>query len=210
MEEKPLILVGGGGHCKSVIEAVESTGRKIKGIFDLPKYLGEDCLGYKVIGTDSDISRYTDECEFIVTLGFITTPERRIRLHNIIEEAGGKFGIVVASSAQVSMHAEVASGSVVLHNATINAGARIGKGCIINTCANIEHDSWIGDYAHVSTGAMVNGDCRIGNATFIGSGSVIVNGVLITDNVIVGAGAVVCADISEKGTYVGIPAKKIY
>lgn len=30
---KPLILVGGGGHCKSVIEAAESMGLAIGGDF---------------------------------------------------------------------------------------------------------------------------------------------------------------------------------
>lgn len=208
MEEKPLILVGGGGHCKSVIEAAESVGREIKGILDLPQYFGEDCLGYRVIGTDSNIPLYADECEFIVTLGFIKNPEHRDALHCMIEDAGGKFGTVIASTAHVSKHAEIASGTVVLHNANINAGAKVGKGCIINTGANIEHDVTIGDYCHVSTGAMVNGDCIIGDSTFIGSGAVVANGVSVTDNVIIGAGAVVCSDINDSGTYVGVPARK--
>ena len=207
---KPIVLVGGGGHCKSVIEAAESSGREIRGIIDLPKFLGDDCLGYRVIGTDSDIPLYVDDCEFIVTLGFITDPEHRIQLHKLIENAGGKLATVIASTANVSGHARVGEGSVVLHNASINAGATIGTGCIINTGADIEHDVSIGDYCHVSTGAMVNGDCRIGNATFIGSGAVIANGISITDNVIVGAGAVVHSNITDKGTYVGVPARKVH
>lgn len=88
---KPLILVGGGGHCKSVIEAAESTGRTIKGILDLPEYLSENCLGYQVIGTDFDIPKYVEECEFIVTLGFINNPEHRIHLHSLIEKTGGNL-----------------------------------------------------------------------------------------------------------------------
>lgn len=210
MKEKPLILVGGGGHCKSVIEAAESADREIKGILDLPKYFGNDCLGYRVIGTDADIPMYADECEFIVTLGFINNPEHRIHLHQLIERAGGKQATLIASSANVSRHSNVGEGTVVLHNANINAGAYIGKGCIINTGADIEHDVHIGDYCHVSTGAMVNGDCRIGQATFVGSGSIIANGISITDNTVIGAGAVVCSDITDKGTYVGIPARKIH
>lgn len=209
MEDKPLILVGGGGHCKSVIEAAESVGRDIKGILDLPQYFGNDCLGYRVIGTDADIPLYADECEFIVTLGFITNPEHRLKLHKMIKDAEGRLGIVVASTAQVSRHAVISPGSVVLHNASVNAGAVIGQGCIINTNANIEHDVHIGDYSHISTGAMVNGDCSIGQGSFIGSGAVIANGHKIADNVVIGAGAVVCSDIKESGTYVGIPARKV-
>lgn len=204
---RPIVLVGGGGHCKSVIEAAESAGREIKGILDLPEHSGEECLGYRVIGTDTDIPQYVQECEFIVTLGFITDPSHRIQLHTVIEKEGGKLATIIASSANVSRHASVGEGSVILHNANVNAGASLGKGCIINSGANIEHDARIGDYSHISTGAMVNGDCRIGEGTFVGSGAVIANGVSVSDNVVIGAGAVVCSNIKNKGTYVGVPAK---
>ena len=182
-------MIGGGGHCKSVIEAAGSTGREIKGILDLPEYLGSDCLGYKVIGNDSDIPKFVDECEFVVTLGFIKNPGPRIRLHHLIEKSSGKLATVIAS--------------------TVNAGATIGKGTIINTAANIEHDAFIDDYSHISTGAMVNGDCKIGKSCFIGSGAVVANGVTTVDECTVGAGGVVTEEITESGTYVGIPVKKL-
>ena len=67
--EKELILIGGGGHCRSVIEAVESSGRKIRGILDLPELIGTEVSGYPVIGSDDDISWFVDDCEFIVTVG---------------------------------------------------------------------------------------------------------------------------------------------
>ena len=37
---KPLILIGGGGHCKSVIDVVESAGYTILGIMDMPEMVG--------------------------------------------------------------------------------------------------------------------------------------------------------------------------
>lgn len=42
---KPLLLVGGGGHCKSVIDVAESAGFTIKGILDIPENVGKDVLG---------------------------------------------------------------------------------------------------------------------------------------------------------------------
>lgn len=204
---KNLILLGGGGHCKSVIEASESSGRTINGILDISNAVGDKILGYEVIGTDAELYKYVDECEFVVTLGFITDPIHRINLHNLIKKSGGKLATIIASTANVSRYACIGEGTVVLHNANVNAGARIGKGCIINSGANIEHDAKIGDYCHISTGAMVNGDCKIGEGTFVGSGAVIANGVSVSDGVVIGAGAVVCTDIKEKGTYLGVPAK---
>lgn len=205
----PIILIGGGGHCKSVIEAVESAGRVIKGILDLPSTVGTKILGYDVIGSDDDIPTYIEECEFIVTLGNIKDPIKRIRLHKLVEQFGGKLATVIASTAHVSKHAIVGDGSVVLHHATINAGASIGLGCIINTASNVEHDVEIGDYSHISTGAMINGNAKIGRACFIGSDASVANGVKINENSVIGMGAAVCSDIIESGIYVGIPAKRI-
>lgn len=207
--ELPIILIGGGGHCKSVIEAAESSGRTIRGVFDIPSAVGSKILGYDVIGTDDDITLYVNDCEFVVTLGNIKDPHKRILLHNLVEKQGGKFATIIASTAQVSTHAAVGDGTVVLHHATINAGAKVGKGCIINSCSNVEHDVEIGDYCHISTGTMINGDAKIGRATFVGSGATVGNGVSIKENSVVGMGAAVCSDITESGIYVGIPAKKI-
>lgn len=206
---KPLVLIGGGGHCKSVIEAAESVGREIKGIIDLPRYFGSECLGYKVIGNDDDIPKFVGDCEYIVTLGFTKDPGPRLRLHRLVEECGGTLATLTASTAYVSKHAAVGRGTVILHHATVNAGAKIGTGCIVNTSANIEHDAAVGDFSHVSTGAMVNGGCRIGEICFIGSGAVIANQVSIADKSIIGAGSIVLKEISKPGTYVGNPVRRI-
>ncbi len=206
---RPLILIGGGGHCKSVIEVAESSGRKIKGILDLPSTVGSWCLGYPIIGIDNDIPKFADECEFIVTLGFIKNPTLRNKLHSLVEDANGRFATLAASTAHVSKYADIKQGSVILHCATVNAGACVGKGCIINSHANIEHDVMIGDYCHISTGAIINGDCKVGDNSFIGSGAVICNGLTICPDVVLGAGCVVTNDIIASGTYVGTPAKRI-
>lgn len=206
---KPLILIGGGGHCRSVIESVESVGREIKGILDLPEYYGAECLGYKVIGNDDDIPRFVEECEFIVTLGFIKNPGPRIRLHKLVKNYGGKFATIIASTAHVSRHAFVGEGTVILHHATVNAGSQIGFGCIINTASNIEHNVTIKDFCHISTGSMINGDCIIGESCFIGSGTVVANEVNIENGCVVGAGSIVYKNISASGVYAGNPLMKI-
>ncbi|WP_300704980.1 acetyltransferase [Bacteroides sp.] len=203
---RPLILVGGGGHCKSVIDAAESADFTIKGVLDIPENVGKFILGYQIIGTDDDIPKFVDDCDFIVTVGFIKDTSLRICLHENIEKVGGQLATVIASTAHVSRYAAIASGTVVLHQATINASVNIGKGCIINTSANIEHDAVIGNYCHISTGAMVNGDCKVGNCTFLGSQSVMVNATSIVDGCIIAAGAMVRKNIVQRGVYSGNPA----
>lgn len=206
MDKKNLILLGGGGHCKSVIDVAESVGYHILGVLDSPENVGMSVLDYKVIGTDDDIPLYVDKAEFIITVGFIKNPNVRMKLYNRVKEAGGKLATIVASTAHVSKYASLEEGSVIMHQAIVNAGAKVGVNCIINTCCNIEHDAVIGDQCHISTGTMVNGDCKVGKMCFIGSQSVLANGISICDDVIVGAGSLVRKNILKPGIYSGNPA----
>lgn len=201
-----IILLGGGGHCKSVIDVAESSGYNILGILDMPEDVGKRVLDYKVIGTDDDIPLYVDNAEFVITVGFIKNPTTRIKLYNKVKEVGGKLATIIASTAHVSKYSTIGEGTVVMHQAFVNAGAHIGANCIINTFSNIEHDAQIGDQCHISTGTMVNGDCKVGDRCFIGSQCVLTNGIEIGDDVIVGAASFVGQNIMEKGIYFGHPA----
>lgn len=189
MPHLPLILVGGGGHCKSVIDVAESAGYTILGILDKPELVGTKVLDYEVIGTDEDIPKFVDKADFVITVGQIKSCAIRKKLANLIKQAGGTLASIIASDAYVSKYAELGEGTVILHKAMVNAGAKVGKNCIINTMANIEHDVQIGDFCHISTGAMVNGNCQIGNDVFVGSGAVVVNGATIKDCEFVKAGS---------------------
>ena len=205
--KRPLILIGGGGHCKSVIEVAESTGYEIKGILDIPDEVGKEVLpGHKVIGTDDEIPQYVEECDFIITVGFIKNPALRIKLYNKVKAAGGRLATIIASTAHVSKYAELGEGTVIMHQAFVNAGAKIGDNCIINTFVNIEHDAEVGNQCHISTGTMVNGECKIGENCFIGSQSVCANCIEIASDIIIGAGSVVRKSIRVKGIYAGNPA----
>lgn len=205
--KRPLILIGGGGHCKSVIEVAESAGYEIKGILDMPDEVGKEVVpGHKVIGTDDEIPQYVEECDFIITVGFIKNPALRIKLYNKVKAAGGRLATIIASTAHVSKYAELGEGTVIMHQAFVNAGAKIGDNCIINTFVNIEHDAEVGNQCHISTGTMVNGECKIGENCFIGSQSVCANCIDIASDIIVGAGSVVRKSIRVKGIYAGNPA----
>lgn len=205
--KRPLILIGGGGHCKSAIEVAESAGYEIKGILDMPDEVGKEVLpGHKVIGTDDEIPQYVEECDFVITVGFIKNPALRIKLYNKVKAAGGRLATIIASTAHVSKYAELGDGTVIMHYAFVNAGAKIGDNCIINTFVNIEHDAEVGNQCHISTGTMVNGECKIGENCFIGSQSVCANCIEIASDIIVGAGSVVRKSIRVKGIYAGNPA----
>lgn len=188
---RKLILVGGGGHCKSVIDVAESAGYTILGILDQPENVCKKVLGYEIIGTDNDMAKFVEQAEFVVTVGQIKSSALRRKLVQMVIDAGGKLAIIVASDAYVSKYAKIGEGTVVMHKAVVNAGASVGNNCIINTMANVEHDCQIGDFCHVSTGVMVNGEVFIGKDSFIGSNSVIHQCAAIEANTIIPAGSIV-------------------
>lgn len=203
---KELVLIGGGGHCKSVIEVAESMGCPILGILDKPSEVGKTVLGYPVIGTDDDIPLYVERAEFVITVGHVKDASLRIRLHERVKAVNGKLATLVASTAHVSTHAHIGEGTVVMHYAMVNVSASIGVGCILNTYCNIEHDAVVEDFCHISTGAMINGACHVGREVFVGSQSVMANGTSICQGCVIGAGALVRKSFGVKGIYSGNPA----
>lgn len=207
MMRKPLILVGGGGHCKSVIDVAESAGYTILGILDRPEEVGKYVFGYEVIGTDDDMAKYADKAVFVVTVGQIKSPDLRIKLHKMLAEANCEQATIIAPTAYVSKYATIGEGTVIMHNAFVNAGANIGKGCIINTSAIVEHEAIVGDYCHISTGATINGAAKVGEQSFVGSQSVINQCITIGDSVVIGAGSAVISDLPAGIVAVGVPAK---
>lgn len=206
-----IVLIGGGGHCKSCIDVIEAEGKfKIAGIVDMPEKAGEKILGYTIFASDSDLPQLVKEYKkFLITIGHIKDPVKRNAKYEYLKGLGASFPVIASPTAYISKHATVADGTILMHKAFINSNARIGENCIINTGAIIEHDSVVGNNCHVSTGAIVNGECEIGECVFMGSNSVLVNGIKIAGNTVIGAGSVVIKPVTEAGTYAGNPAIKM-
>lgn len=185
-----IILIGGGGHCKSCIDVIEADGTyQIKGILDLPGKLHQTLFDYRIIGTDEDIAALAQTHEhFLVTIGQLVNPSARIRIFNQLKQFNRELPIIISPLAHVSQYAKIGEGTIVMHQALINAGAEVGKNCIINTKALIEHDARIEDHCHIATGATVNGEVKIGVGTFVGSQSVIRESVEIGERSVIGAG----------------------
>lgn len=211
MEKEKLILIGGGGHCKSCIDVIESTGTyEISGILDLPETLGQETLGYKVIGNDDDIKKFHKEgFSFLITLGQIKSANRRKQIFEFLEQIGAKTPIIISNKATVSQYSRIGKGTVVMHGTLINAEAEIGENCIVNSGAIIEHDAKVGNHTHISTHAVVNGNGKIGSECFLGSNACISSQISVSDKIIIGAGSTIISTITEKGIYAGTPAKKI-
>jgi sugar O-acyltransferase (sialic acid O-acetyltransferase NeuD family) len=205
-----LVLVGGGGHCKSVIDVIEADGRyEIAGILDKTIPAGERILGHQVLGGDDLVPQLVDKGHaFLITVGQLHSADIRKELYRTIKNHGGSLPVIISPRARVSPHAEVGEGTVVHHSVVINAEAIVGRNCIVNTGAIIEHGCRIGEHCHISTGVVINGQVVLGSGSFVGSKSVVVNNITIGNGVFVGAGSVVISGLSDGSFVYGNPAKE--
>ena len=201
-----LLLVGSGGHARSCIEVIESTGiYRIVGLIGQVDEIEKSELGYKVIGQDGDLAQLVElHSHALVSVGQIKSATLRVKLFNLIRQCGYLTPTIIASTAQVSKHAVIGAGSIVMHGAIVNAGATIGDNCIVNTRSVIEHDVIVGNHSHISVGAVLNGGVTISNETFIGSGALIKEGLKIGARCIIGMGITVRRDIESESQVVGV------
>lgn len=168
---QPLLLIGGGGHCHSVIDVIEQEGKyHIHGIIDQKERVGKTVMGYNIIGCDDDLPSLLSECSLaVITVGQIESSTIREKIFANLKTLGFRLPTIVSPLAYVAKTATLGEGSVIMHQALVNANAVIGKNCIINTKALIEHDAVVEDFCHISTAAVVNGGVRVQAGCFFGS-----------------------------------------
>ena len=215
--EKKLLLIGGGGHCHSVLDSVLATKEyKQIGVVakDQDNYIGllsDSYVASYLIGTDKDLPRLYDGGwkEAFITLGSVGSTKGRRVIFSVIKKIGFVMPIVVDPSAVVSDTAIVAPGVFVGKRAIVNTGSNIGVGAIVNTGSIIEHDCIIGDFAHISPGATLCGQVTVGEDSHIGAGSVIRQGISIGREALIGAGSVVVKNIPDNVKAYGNPCRMV-
>jgi sugar O-acyltransferase (sialic acid O-acetyltransferase NeuD family) len=197
--KEDLILIGGGGHCRSCIDVIEMEGRfTIRGIVDEKEALDPRLTDYPLLGRSEDLLTLSRSYRnFLVTIGQIKSPEPRIRLFEHLKRLGLRLPIIVSPLAHVSRQASLGEGTIVMHHALVNAGAFVGHNCIINTKALIEHDVIIEDHCHISTAAVVNGTAKVQRCSFIGSNAIVRELVTVGEHSIVGAGVTVLHNLDS-------------
>lgn len=209
---KKILLVGGGGHCKSVLDSlIELEQFSEIGIIDKKENIGKKILGVPIIGCDDDLPEFfTHGYKYaFVTIGSIGNPKLRIKLFNKLNEIGFKIPNIIDHSAVVSRHVKIETGIFVGKNAIINAGSNIKNGVIINTSAIIEHDCVISEFVHIAPGGVLSGEVRIGDNTHVGANSVVKQQLKIGSDSIIGIGSVVLKDIEDNIVAYGNPCKGV-
>jgi len=207
-----IVLIGGGGHCKSIIDSIICLNKyEIVGIVDSKENIGKNINSIPIIGEDkllTDLYAKGIKSAFI-TVGSIGYCHIRERLYNFAKNIGFTIPNIIDST------------SILAHSVTLGEGTFIGKGCIvnsdttlgdmviINSGAIIEHDCRIGNFVHIAPGVTISGNVKIGQYTHIGVGSTIIQGITIGNQTLVGASSLVLKNIDSGLKVFGIPCKEV-
>ncbi|BCX66891.1 acetyltransferase [Pseudomonas izuensis] len=197
-----VLILGFGGHARSVADVALSLGVKQLRFIDSNARPNENFGGFPVLS------------EWMLELpdGWSVMPAsgdnaaRQAQIEEIIKR-GWPLATLIAPTATIGFGSNVGPGTLIAHHAHVGPMAVVGSGCIINTGAIIEHECIVGDYTHVSVNATVAGRCRIGSRCFLGASSTVIDGVSVGDSVMLGAAACAHRDLVEPGTYIGVPAR---
>ena len=206
---KKIVLLGNGGHCRSVMDSIVSLG-----VYDEVGIVEKNCMNDSdknplLIGVDDDLPRlfidgWTDA---VITVGSIGKTLIREKLYIKLKEIGFHLPIIVDPSAIVSTRAKIEEGVYIGKRAVVNAGAVIEKCSIINTGSIVEHDCFIGQFAHVSPGATICGEVSVGDYSHIGAGTSVRQQIKIGERTLIGAGSVVVRNIPNGVVAYGNPCK---
>lgn len=207
-----LLIFGASGHGRVVADAalragvftaVAATDR------DPARCHGELLPGVSLRSCDAALARAStgDAAKDVavhVAIGDNTARAREARAIGL-----DRLVQVLHPQASVSPHASLAPGCFVAAQAVIAPLARLEMGVIVNHGAVIDHDGVVGAFSHLGPGATLAGGSAVGAGVLVGAGARVLPGVTVCDGAVIGAGAVVHRDITEPGTYVGIPARRI-
>lgn len=210
--KKTMLLIGGGGHAKSIIDSIKSNGDFIiVGILDNHLKIGECVDHIPVIGKDSDAKHYYNEgIQYaFISVGSIGNPKIRIAVYHQLSQLGYQFPNVIDSSAVLAKNIQLGNGNYIGKGAIIGAEAKIKNNCIINTGVIIEHECEISDFVHIASGSTLCGQVKIGSKTHIGANTTIIQSITVGSSCLIGAGSVVLRSLADNIKAYGNPCKEV-
>lgn len=202
-----LLIIGAGGNGKVVADIAQSMQCWDDIAFIDEGLVGQSILGLSVLGGNDRLEQLRPLFkDAFISIANIETYDM---LKQQLMALDYEIPTLIHPSSIVAKTASIAKGTMVSAGAIINPLAVIEEDCIINTGAIVEHDCHIGVRTHVAPAAAMAGNVRVGKHCWVGLGARMNENINVCANTKLGTGAVVNRDITEPGTYVGVPARKI-
>ncbi|MBK7543759.1 MAG: acetyltransferase [Candidatus Competibacteraceae bacterium] len=205
----PIILLGGGGHAKVLVEVLLLHHKAVLGYTSLASGT-TNIPNLLRLGDDRIIDDHDPEKIALVNgIGSVKSTSGRRRIFEQFQRKRYRFASVIHPAATIATDARLLEGVQVMAGAVVQPGVLLGGNAIVNTGAVIDHDCEIGAHAHIAPGAVLSGGVHIAEGAHVGTGALVIQGVRIGANSVVGAGAVVLKDVPAGVTVVGVPGRII-
>jgi sugar O-acyltransferase (sialic acid O-acetyltransferase NeuD family) len=207
-----MVVLGSSGHAKVVIDTIEKEGRyKIVGLVDAFRKVGEETLGYQVLGVEFDLPRLIVEYDLkgiIIAIGDnYSRAQVAAKVSDICPDL--PFVSTIHPNASIGKEVTLGIGSVVMAGAVVNPCCQVGQFCIVNTSASLDHDSVMEDFSSLAPGGTTGGNCRIGRYSAVSIGAVLRHRITIGEHSVIGGGSTVLKNVEPFALAFGCPAKKV-
>ncbi len=197
-DPQAVVIYGGGGHGKSLIDLIRLLGdHPLAGVIDDGMPAGEQLMGLTVLGGAEVLPELMARgLQLAVNaVGGVGDVSSRVRVFERILAAGLTCPTMVHPTAFVEPSAKLAAGVQVFPHAYVGSEVEVGFGAIINTAAVVSHDCSLEDYVNIAPGALLAGGVRIGERTLVGMGVTVNLNVTIGPGALIGNSAVVKRDV---------------
>jgi UDP-perosamine 4-acetyltransferase len=200
-----VIVIGGGGHAKVVIDTLLAGGATVAGLCDPALTAGDmGPLGIPVLGGDAALDAHPP-ADFVLANGIGSTGSTA-RRREVFERAKAKgyvFATVVHPSAVIGRDVRLEEGAQVMAGAVVQPGAVLGRNCLVNTRASVDHDCKVGEHAHIAPGVVLCGGVHVGAGAHVGSGATVVQDMRLGEVSLVCAGTVTTVAVPDGATVRG-------
>jgi sugar O-acyltransferase (sialic acid O-acetyltransferase NeuD family) len=200
--ENAVIIFGAGGQGKTLVDLLRALGScPIAGFVDDSHPPGSRILDVPVLGGASILPALRQRGLHLAVnaVGGIGNVDVRLRVFDLLRQAGFDFPTVIHPSAVIEPSAEIQSGVQILPLSYIGSAARVGFGTLINAHVVVSHDCRIGQVVNLSPGALLAGGVTVEDYAQIGMGATINLNLSVGMRARVGNSAVVKADVPAGG-----------
>ncbi len=179
---KSVIVIGGGGHARVLVDTLLKNKIKIVGFVD-PVQTQMSVGGRSVpyLGADEVLQneKWKKEVGLVNGIGSIRDTSKRREIYERFKKMGYSFTNVIHPSAVLAQGTELGEGVQIMAGVVIQTGTVIGKNTIINTCASVDHDCKIGDHVHLAPRVTLSGGVCVEPNTHVGTGAESIQGQII-------------------------------
>ena len=173
-KQKPVLLLGAGGHAKVLINMLRLCDREIIGVLS-PGLNDTVVAGVKVIGSDEKLIEFNpEEVELVNAVGQLPNDRKRENLYLKGKNIGFIFSSVIHPSAIIANDVALCEGVQIMAGVIIEPGVIVGKNAILNTACSINHDVTIGSHSHIAPGVVICGGVIVGCSAFVGTNATLV------------------------------------